>query len=1421
MQKNLYADREADLKKQKDDKKDGSAEQGDDVLGKKKIADTSPFANDAPTRPEQANQSAENITNQMAQANGIGKAGEKTYETSQGAITGGEYTNKNGTFLVANNSEGQAVKYKVETDATTGAKTLVDQAGKGETLQVKAVETPAVRTGESTTTPQSSTERQSTTPTERQSATPTESHPPSSERQNISPPEKVPARGDGTTTTPAPISDGQTQPKHGTDATKQPPASVVGQTIDATPPSSAKPNAGDAPAPPGPTKTPTASDGSISTPPVKTVTDTPPPVQTHPAAPAPGADGQIKPSSPTTVTGGIDSSTGQPQPIIKPGTPVATSTEGQVVTSGPKPSPVPTISDSSPQPPAKTAPVSDAGALQPAKPGTTTAPVAIDAGAPQPAKPGTPGAPVAIDAGTPQPAKPGTPGAPIAAEGTTKVPTTGTDTVSSLPKPNAPTDGPISQPVVRQPGDGGIQPSPAKPVSPSDGPVVSQAPVPASGDLSGTKPVGRSPVDGPAGVPGQIGQDGPGKLAPITTPTESNIGKTPALPGDTTPGRVSNPVGDTTLGKVPTPPVDTTLGKLPTQPGETTLGKVTTPAGDVSIASGATTGGLDKLRPTTPTEATPGIGAATFAPNPAQAAALKQVGFDINNPTDVSFLASARAQLQAARLAEGNSQLTLANVLGNANAADANKLAAFLSGKPDALASQVTLSDANLGKLNALFKTEAATLATVPTPLDTQKAALGRGMADFMAAANPATLSQRDIYNEMNKLTAHLQPNDASQRLGMAELLGRTLTPQLRPDVQTPVTTTRVETSIVKPENQQAVNNALAEARTRADVADLTPKPVPTAARADMADNAATLAAASRGLQPQSERIPLPDAGKTAEHGIRQNTMSTTEGIANTKIPTEEAGRGIKMSAELAGADRAAANTDRATANSARSDMVETNEKHVEAKKKHETSDHTGQGGQGGAGGGFGIDASILTGAALRVVDTTGSDKIDATKKKDDDEKKTPRRRYVVRFNDSLKSIAQKAYKDERIGVLIGAINSEVIQENTPLDEPLKAGMQIWLPSESEVQSFFENINDYMAQREQLSPEEELARRFGNGWSGNQNPSLIPPIAKSQSRPWPTESIPAAQSQASTGPNTEPSEGLTDTTIAAAKRRENVEKVLGPLGKQQQTKAIEYTVRLGDSLKSIATKHPALQDVALWELIASVNKITVPGRDSSAVKLNRGSKLILPTPDEIAEFREEKAEKKASNAGSQTVITSNLRMPPTKPITAPPTPFLSGPTTGGLDDQGFTRATAPITDAGASMLRAGGFVKAEQQRVSEDAETVSTAAIQPSKPIMTDKPQVENVKQLADDCRIVRRHMVDQNGRLYQAQLEVNRRGEWLTVMMYNISEGNCWRKCINEHGVTEILPLELPTPAIHQMLESDFSNNWEEHRDRFLKQPV
>jgi hypothetical protein len=1398
---NQFAQRQADIEKEKKDKQSDGDKQSDDALGKKKLEDTSPFANDGPSAPEQANRSAENISNQMAQANGIGKASERTYDTSAGQITGGEYTNKNGTFLVANNSEGQAVKYKVETDSSTGSKTLVDQTGKGESLAVRQPAETATRTAD--TTASQTTERQSSTPTERQSATPPSDH------QNFAPP-SVAAQGDRSTASPGASSDGASLPPRGSDATKRPPASVVGQTIDASPPSPAPAKAGtgesslgaagghgtpgagadqtvlqqqqhggqaggapgggaggDGPLPPAPTRTPVPSDGSV-------VTTT------------------------NTGAGAIDSSAGQP-PTARPGVPGASgagagadSGAGKIVTT---PNPNPTLASTG-----------DAGAgIVPIKPNPNPNPLqptgSDSSAGVAPSKPANPGAPVA-PGGDNTNVQTHKPNAPVATDGS--APTSppqrgfnpGGDGSLVPPAPVASDGGPARNlnPGQGQQGDlGGLRQNPqGGPQGLDSGTLGRGAQVPPGGD-TGVTGVMKPPLatDGSAAVPGQMGQvgDGAGKLTPIV------------------------------------PPADSSIGRAPAQPVEANLGRIGVPtSGDTTIA-GATGAGLDKLRPTIPTDvANVGVTATSLAPNLAQTLALKQAGLDINNPSDVALLTSAKAQLQAAKLTEGTAQLSLANVLSTVNVADANKLAAFLTGKPDALASQVALSDANIGKLNALFKTEAPSLAAIPTTLDAQKTALGKGMADFMALANPATLTQRDIYTEVNKLTANLQPNDAAQRLGMAELLGRTLVPLLKPaesQVAAPVATTKVEATILKPENPAALNTALAEARARADIIELTPKTLPTVTRTDMVENTATAlantAAGKALVQPTAtDQTRIADAGRAAEQGIRPNATTNAEGIANPRVPADETGR-VNRSPEETNET-----AERGTASSARSDMVDINDKRSDAKKKQEGKEHSEQQ-QHGGGGGFGIDASILTGAAMRVVDRD-QDKLDATKKKDDDEKKAPRRRYVVRFNDTLQSIAQKSFRDVRVAVLIAAINSEVIPEDMPLDEPLKAGMQIWLPSESEVAEFYENVNDYIAQREQLSPEEELARRFGNGWEGNQNPSLAPPVAKPISRPWP-QPRPSGDSQATTGPNTELSEGLMDAAIAAAaKRRENVESVLGPLSKPQD-KLLEYTVRLGDSLKSIATKHPALQDVVLWELLASVNKIAVPSRDPSAVKLNRGSKLLMPTPEQIAAFREGKAEnqpeKKPVSGGNPTVITSNLRTTPSKPITAPPSPFVSGPTTGGFDDHGSTRFTAPVTDAGASMLRAGGFVKTEQQRASEDAETVLTAAIQPSKPITTDKPQVENVKQLADDCRIVRRHLVDQNGRIYQAQLEVRRGTEWVSVMMYNISEGNCWRKCINEQGITEILPLELPTPAIHQMLENDFSNNWEEHRDRFLNQPV
>src|SRR6185295_12076176 len=99
-----------------------------------------------------------------------------------------------------------------------------------------------------------------------------------------------------------------------------------------------------------------------------------------------------------------------------------------------------------------------------------------------------------------------------------------------------------------------------------------------------------------------------------------------------------------------------------------------------------------------------------------------------------------------------------------------------------------------------------------------------------------------------------------------------------------------------------------------------------------------------------------------------------------------------------------------------------------------------------------------------------------------------------------------------------------------------------------------------------------------------------------------------------------------DERADVEKRKENIEKVLGTLNEAAVTAAsqgIQYNVRFGDTLRSIAIKHPMLNDVTLWRLLAEKNGLGTEV-DQSGVPvavIARGDKLVLPTRDEIADYR--------------------------------------------------------------------------------------------------------------------------------------------------------------------------------------------------------
>ncbi|HEY9867799.1 MAG TPA: hypothetical protein V6D08_01210, partial [Candidatus Obscuribacterales bacterium] len=188
----------------------------------------------------------------------------------------------------------------------------------------------------------------------------------------------------------------------------------------------------------------------------------------------------------------------------------------------------------------------------------------------------------------------------------------------------------------------------------------------------------------------------------------------------------------------------------------------------------------------------------------------------------------------------------------------------------------------------------------------------------------------------------------------------------------------------------------------------------------------------------------------------------------------------------------------------------------------------------------------------------------------------------------------------------------------------LRPKMVIWLPTTTDIRDFrgrmfgaaatgqYEYGTAASAQGKPLTAEEELAAKFG----GSVEDYRVEDAEKG------AEPVAAAAGEA----GGESVDDLTAEAVAAAKRRRsNVEKLLGPVGSQKdESGRIKYTVRLGDTLKSVAIKHPALQDVHLWKLLAEVNGLSTDTdvKGAPVAQLKRGSVIMIPPPQEIEEYRE-------------------------------------------------------------------------------------------------------------------------------------------------------------------------------------------------------
>jgi nucleoid-associated protein YgaU len=244
----------------------------------------------------------------------------------------------------------------------------------------------------------------------------------------------------------------------------------------------------------------------------------------------------------------------------------------------------------------------------------------------------------------------------------------------------------------------------------------------------------------------------------------------------------------------------------------------------------------------------------------------------------------------------------------------------------------------------------------------------------------------------------------------------------------------------------------------------------------------------------------------------------------------------------------------------------------------------------------------------------------DQEKSKKDPQQKT-RLKYRVKEGDTLSAISAKFLNNAELAAAIFHINRTVIpvithNEKTYASLPINS--MIWIPCDDDLETFkdsgigkqYEHIG--FAGVQYGSAEEELAARFGRRWFGptkEERADKATRIANIEKVLGREEEIARPQFK-----------GDRD------KRRANIEAILGPLSERPADGRARYTVRLGETLKSIAVKHPSINNVEAWKLIASLNgmETATDSKGTPIAILKRGTVIILPSKAEVEKFLAER-----------------------------------------------------------------------------------------------------------------------------------------------------------------------------------------------------
>lgn len=483
---------------------------------------------------------------------------------------------------------------------------------------------------------------------------------------------------------------------------------------------------------------------------------------------------------------------------------------------------------------------------------------------------------------------------------------------------------------------------------------------------------------------------------------------------------------------------------------------------------------------------------------------------------------------------------------------------------------------------------------------------------------------------------------------------------------------------------------------------------------------------------------------------------------------------------------------------------------------------------------------------------------------KDKQRDREKRRRYIVREKDTLQSIATTQLRDVKLSPLIYEINKEVILlrvENGKQVPDLKPKMIIWLPSTTEIEEFRKGgvagARASGAPDKKMTADEELIARFGAGWSGNKT-GPGGPATGAPTTGGPSTGVPGLTGGPATVPGSQPATSAEVTAALAAsameaaqKKRANIESLLGPIGRAKPADGrIKYIARLGDSLKSVAMKHPALQDVNLWKLLAEVNGISTEtdSKGAPVATLTRGAILMIPSNVDVESYRAQLAGAPNAvlttggvrTAGVVTEVATKLcegcgRMTVNSATICPACGAAFAPVGGeGGGEGGDTnlRPTSQVAQDRSSQdtvrLQQAQPVQSQPAQAHHAQSGAESTSLEDAKTVFVQPPVADEdaptrfttgnhtMDQLNDECRIVKC-----DGQGVVCQLEVSRGNGWEPVVSYEIYDDVSMRNEFTPDGRKRSVRIDLPPQAARELAVNDLNSNWKGYCGRFLGKQI